>query len=179
MQILKQWEVNKSVIEMKATIRIILAVIVIFCTSCSTMKQSIQKNNKFTDKTISSLLEKNGNVFYLTSTYATFSTVWTYHKDKLEIYKLAYGKISLQQEYSTTSIDNINQISKEELFELDQCMELDGDGFGYRIKRGSEIEKQDLPIGIECFTKLKYKSEFLNKVVEDINTHKMWDVQYK
>lgn len=122
-------------------------------------------------------MEKNGNVFYLNSTYATFSTVWTYNKDKIEIYKLANGKISLQQEYPTTSIDNINQISKEELFELDQCMELDGDGFGYRIKRGSEIEQQDLPIGIECFTKLKYKSKFLNKVVEDINTHKMWDVQ--
>jgi hypothetical protein len=179
MQILKEWEVNKSVIEMKATIRITLAVIVILCTYCSTMKQNIHENNKFTDKITSSLLEKNGNVFYLTSTYATFSTVWTYHKDKLEIYKLANGKISLRKECSTTCIDNINQISKEELFELDQCMELDGDGFGYRIKRGSEMEQQDLPIGIECFTKLKYKSEFLNKVVEDINTHKMWDVQYK
>ena len=175
---MKQWVVNKSVI-MKSIIRIALTIIVAFFMSCSTMKHNIQNNSKFTDKTIFSLLEKNGNVFYLNSTYATFSTVWTYSKDKIEIYKLANGKISLQQEYSATSIDNINQISKEELFELDQCMELDGDGFGYRIKRGSEIEKQDLPIGIECFTKLKYKSEFLNKVVEDINTHKMWDVRYE
>lgn len=143
---------------------------------CSTMERSIRKNSKFTDQIISSLLEKNGNVFYLNSTYVTFSTVWTYGKNKLNVYKLANGKISLQQEYATTGIDNINQISREELFELNQCMELDGDGFGYRIKRGSETEKQDLPIGIECFTKLKYKSEFLNKVIEDINTHKMWDV---
>lgn len=60
---------------MKATIKIIIAVIVIFCTSCSTMKQRIKKNNKLTDKTISSLLVNRGNVFYLTSTYATFSTV--------------------------------------------------------------------------------------------------------
>lgn len=65
---------------MKATIKIIIAVIVIFCTSCSTMKQRIKKNNKLTDKTISSLLVNRGNVFYLTSTYATFSTVWTYSK---------------------------------------------------------------------------------------------------
>jgi len=179
MQILKQWEVNKSVIKMKATIRIILAVIVVFCKSCSITKHSIHKNNKFTDKTISSLLEKNGNVFWLTSTYATFSTVWTYNKYKIEIYKLANGKISLQQEYSTTNIDNINQISKKELFDLDQCMELDGDGFCYRIKRDSEIEKQDLPIGIECFTKQKYKSEFLNKIVEDIKTYKLWNVRYE
>ena len=176
---MRQWVVNKSVIEMRATIRIIIASIAILCISCSTMKNNIQKNNKFTDKTISSLLEKNGNVFYLTSTYATFSTVWTYSKDKLEIYKLVNGRINFQQKYPTTSIDNINQISKEELFELDQCMELDGDGFGYRIKRGSEIEQQDLPIGIECFAKLKYKSEFLNKLVEEINAHKMWDVRYE
>lgn len=162
---------------MKSTMRIVLTIIVTFFMSCSTMKHYIQKNSKLTDETISSLLEKNGNVFYLRSTYVTISTVWTYSKDRLEIYKLAKGKISLQQEYTTTSIDNINQISKEELFELDQCMELDGDGFGYRIKRDSEIEQQDLPISIECFTKRKYKSDFLNKVVEDINTYKMWNVR--
>ncbi len=164
---------------MKLTIRIALTIIVTLCISCSTMKHNIQKNNTQTDKIIEYLLDKNGNVFYLNSTFVPFSTVWTYSKDKLEIYKLVNGKIISQQEYFTTSIDNINQISKEELFELDQCMELDGDGFGYRIKRGSEIEQQDLPIGIDCFTKLKYKSEFLNKVVEDINTHKMWDVRYE
>lgn len=164
---------------MKTKIKIILAFIALLSISCSTLKSNIQKNNKFTDKTISSLLEKNGNVFYLTSTYATFSTVWTYSKDKLEIYKLINGRVNFQQEYFTICIDSINQISKEELFELDQCMELEGDGFGYRIKRGSEIEQQDLPIGIECFTKSKYKSDFLNKVVEDINIHKMWDVRYK
>jgi hypothetical protein len=162
---------------MKATLKLTLASIVILFISCSTMKHNIKNNSKATDKTISSLLEKNGNVFYLNSTHSTFSTVWTYNKDKIEIYTLANGKISLQQEYSTTRIDNINQISKGELFELDQCIELDGDGFGYRIKRGLEIEQQDLPIGIECFARLKYKSDFLNKVVEDINIHKMWDVR--
>lgn len=164
---------------MKATIRIILASFAILFITCSSMKNNIQKNNKFTEKLISALLVQNGNVFYLTSTYATFSTVWTYSSDKIEIYKLVNGRIRFQQEYPTTSIDNINQISKEELFELDQCMELDGDNFGYRIKRGSEIEQQDLPISIECFTKLKYKSEFLNKIVEDINAFKMWDVRYE
>jgi len=143
------------------------------------MKRNIQKNHKFTDKITSTILNKNGNVFYLNSTYATFSTVWTYSNNKLEIYKLANGRVSFEQKYSTISINMINKISKEELFELDQCMELDGDGFGYRIKRDLEIEKQDLPIGIECFTKQKYKSDFLNKIVEDINTYKMWNVRYE
>lgn len=145
------------------------------------MKNNIQKNNKFTDKTISSLLEKNGNVFYLTSTYATFSTVWTYSKDKLEVYKLAKGKVYEQVNYPDSGIFDYQIPSFKELHsEFQECgYELDGDSFGYRIKRGSEIEQQDLPIGIECFTKLKYKFEFLNKVVEDINTHKMWDVRYE
>lgn len=164
---------------MTLTIRIALTIILTICISCSTMKHNIKRNNTQTDKIIETLLNENGNVFYLNSSYVTFSTVWTYSNDKLEIYKLANGKISSQQEYTTTSLGNINQISKEELSELDQCMELDGDGFGYRIKRGSKTEQQDLPIGIECFTKLKYKSNFLNKVVEDIKTHKMWDVRYE
>lgn len=64
----------------------------LFFVSCSTMKQNISKNNKSTNKLTSSLLDKNGNVFYLNSTYTTFSTVWTYSKDKLEIYKLAKSK---------------------------------------------------------------------------------------
>jgi hypothetical protein len=172
---------NKSVIEMKATIRIILAVIAVFCTSCSTMKQSIQKNNKFTDKTISSLLEKNGNVFYLNSTYIISSTVWTYNKGNIEIYKLSKGKVIEHLTFPDKGVSNYKIPVFEELqLEIKECgYELDGDGFGYRIKRGSEIHKQDLPIDIKCFTKLKYKSEFSNKIVEDINTYKMWDVRYE
>lgn len=158
---------------MKSTTKITLMIIVVFSMSCSTMKHNILINKKFTDEKISYLLEKNGNVFYLSSTYATFSTVWTYSKDKIEVFKLSNGKISFNEEYSTMSIENIDQISKQELFELDQCMELDGDNFGYRIKRTIEIEKEDLPIDIECFTKLLYKSKFLNKVVEDIKTYNM------
>ena len=43
------------------------------------MQYNINKNNKFTEKHISNLLQKNGNIFYLFSTYSTFSIVWTYN----------------------------------------------------------------------------------------------------
>lgn len=166
---------------MKQPLKLLLFSAMLFFVSCSTMKQNISKNNKYTDKLISSLLDRNGNVFYLTSTYATFSTVWTYEKGNIEIYRLANGRTTEQQTITDKGLSMYEIPTLKELeIETKECgYELDGDGFGYKIKRGSEIVQQDLPIGIECFTKLKYKSEFLNKVVEDINTHKMWDVRYE
>lgn len=163
---------------MKAMMRIALAAIVLFCMSCYTMNQGIHKNTKFTDKMLSSLLKKNGNVFYLKSTNATFSTVWTYHNGKLVVYNLAKGKISQQQEYSSVGMDSMDQVSGEELLEVSRCMELDGDIFGYRINRGSQVDTQDLPIGIACFTKLNYNSVFLNRVVADINAYRLWYIRY-
>ena len=159
--------------------RITFAVIVMFFSSCSTMKQNIQKNIKFTDKLISSLLEKNGNVFYLSSTYVMSSTVWTYANGKIAIYRLSKGKVIEQRMFFDNGFSDYNIPVIEDLdLEFEECgYELDGDGFGYRIKSGSEIEKQDLAIGISCFTKMRYRSAFLNKVVNDINTHGMWDFQ--
>jgi len=173
--------VNKSVIEMKSTIRIALAIIVTFCISCSTMKHNIQKNNTQTDKIIKSLLDKNGNVFYLNSTYVISSTVWTYTDDNIEIYRLTKGNVVEQSTFPDKGLSNYKVPTFKELdIETKECgYELDGDGFGFRIKRSSELEQQDLPISIECFTKQKYKSEFLNKIVKDINTYKLWNVQYE
>ena len=153
--------------------------IMLFTVSCS-MRQNISKNDRLTDKTISLLSKKKENVFYLMSTYATFSIVWTYSDYKIEIYKLAKGRIYKQTEYPNDGIAGYQiPTSKElnlEIFNREKCpIVLDGDGFGYRIKRGSEIVGDDLPVEIECFTKNKYQSEFLNKIVADIITYKMWD----
>ena len=158
---------------------ILLPIVILFFATCSTMKQNISKNDKSTYRLTSSLLHKNGNVFYLTSTYSTISTVWTYGKNSIDIYKLVNGKISMQSTFpdigfSQYEIPNLKDLD----IEIKECgYELDGDDFGFWIKGGSEIKQQDLPINIGCFTKLKYKSEFLNKIVKDINTHKMWDVR--
>jgi len=166
---------------MKSIIKITLVVIVTLCISCSTMKHNIQKNNTQTDRIIESLLDKNGNVFYLNSTYVISSTVWTYKEGHIEVYRLTKGKRVEQSTFPEKGLSNYEIPTFKELdIEIKECgYELDGDGFGFRIKTGLEIERQDLPISIECFTKLKYKSEFLNKVVEDINTYKMWNVRYE
>ncbi len=174
-----KWAVNKSVIEMKATIRITLAVIVIFCTSCSTMKQNIHKNNKFTDKTISSLLEKNGNVFYITSTYSTGSVVWTYNENGIEIYKLVKGKVIRKEVFPVKETWQFNVFAfrdiETELYQ--KCgLELDGDLFGFSLYVDNTMHKEDFAVDISCLKTETYKSEFLNKVVEDINTYKMYNV---
>lgn len=145
------------------------------------MKHNIGKNNKFTDKTISSFFKKNGNVFYLNSTYIMSSTVWTYSNGNIDIYKLSKGKVIEHLKFIDKGIANyVVPVDSELHWEFKECgYELDGDGFGYQIKKSSGIEQQDLPIDIKCFTKLKFKSAFLNKIVEDINTYKMWDVRYE
>lgn len=148
--------------------------------SCSTMQNIIQKNKKITDKTIASVFKKNDNVFYLTSTHASFSAIWSYKDEKIEIYKIANAKIYDKVVYNSDEIFEYQIPPFNELnSEFNECgYEIDGDVFGYSIKRVSEIENQDLPISIICFTKLNYKSEFLNKVINDINTYNIWDVSY-
>ena len=160
---------------------LLLPVVMLSAVSCSTMQHSIRKNNSFTDKTIALLFQKTENVFYLKSTYATFSVVWIYDKDKIEIYRLAKGKVYERTEYPNNGIADFQIPTFKELdLDIKKCpFVLDGDGFGYRIKRGSEIEQQELPIDIECLIKNKYQSEFLNKIVADIITYKMWNIHYQ
>lgn len=165
---------------MKFAFYIMIIGVIALLTSCSTMKQNISRNQKNTLNKVNSIFEKNGNVFYLTSTYSTISTVWTYKEGKILIYKLVNGKLKSQEEYvnNDTSITPFNP--KIEILELDKFIELDGDMFGYKIMRGSQADIQDLSINIERFTQdSRYQSEFLNKVTEDINTYKMWNVVIK
>lgn len=145
------------------------------------MKQDIQKNDHRTNKIFSFFLSKNGNAFYLNSTYVVSSTVWTYDGDNLEIYELSKGKVIDIFVFPDKGIFNYDIPKFDELhMEIKECgYELDGDSFGFEIKRDSEKEKQDLPINLGCFLKNKYKSDFLSKIVKDINTYKMWNVQYK
>lgn len=155
--------------------RISLFLTVILLVSCSTMKNSIQKNQKKAETVFSKLLEENGNAFYLTSSYATFSTVWSYRDHQIVVYKLGSGEVSSKQEFVIK--DQMSSFSKTTLFELDSCMELDGDIFGFKIKEEDNLIQEDLPISIECFKKGKYQSDFLNKIVRDITNCKMWDIK--
>jgi len=163
---------------MRALLFIFITVLLV---SCSTMKNGIKKNNKTTEKLVASLFEEKGNVFYLTSTYATFSRVWTYDKEKVEIYRLADGKIYEQRVHKKNS-EILSQVPtfKELHLDLKECgYELDGDGLGFKIKTNNQTIEEDLPIEINCLKKGKYKSDFLNALVDDINTHQLWDIEPK
>ena len=153
-----------------------LLIVMVVMTSCSSIMHNISKNNKFTDKITSTLFEENGNVFYIKSTYATFSSVWTYKDNDLCLYKLANGKINLVKEYPCVHINNFRPISENELTELDSCMELDGDILGFILKMESQNEKQEFPIGIACFKAQHFNSEFLTKIASDIKQFRIWEV---
>lgn len=147
--------------------------IILFISSCS-ISNKIIKTKVNTKKMVDRLFEKNGNAFYVNSTYVIISFVWSYSDNKISIYKLSGNKILENKNFIMNErIFFIQQLSKEELQELDKCIELDGDGFGYKFKKDGKVEEQDFPINLECFTQKKYKSAFLNKVVSDIKTYKI------
>lgn len=149
--------------------------------SCSIM-HGIRKNHNFTQKTVSTLLEKNGNVFWIVADYATFSTVWTYNEDNIMIYRLAKGKVRERKVHPNNGISNYPIPTSKELG-LDignYCpFVLGGSSFAFQIERGSEIEDFGLGVEIECLTSNTFNSDFLNKIVEDIKVYEMWDVRYE
>jgi len=166
----------------KCTIIITLFSVFLLSISCSTMQYTINKNNKFTQKQLCDLVQKNGNAFYLSSGNATFSTVWTYNASEIEMYRLAKGKVYKKEtfqekefiQYDFQSIQDIgNELYKK------CALVIDGDGFGFRITVDGKMYREDYPIDIDCLKKEIYQSAFLNKIVNDIKTHKMWELAYQ
>ncbi len=149
--------------------------------SCSTMQHNIRKNSNFTEKTISSLLKKNGNVFYIRPDLGAFSIVWTYSEDKIVIYHLGNGKVDATREYLNNKIIDYQIPTSLELdFDISTyCgFVLGGELFGFKIKKESEIQDFAWGFDIECLTNNTFQSDFLNKIVADINTYNMWNVQH-
>ena len=146
------------------------------------MQYNINKNNKFTQKQLSYLLQKNGNAFYLSSSNATFSTVWTYNASEIEMYRLAKGKVFKKETFPEKEFIQYDlqsfQDAGNELYK--KCaVVLDGDCFGFRINVDGKMYREDYPIDIDCLKKEIYQSAFLNKIVNDIKTHKMWEIAYQ
>ena len=175
---------------------IVLFFVFSFLVSCSTMQYAIKRNQDLTAQQVDDFYQKNGNAFYLSSTYANFSVVWTYDEDRVEIYWLQKGKIERKQiindnetiQYAEVSLEDI----EKELYQ--RCaMELDGDMFGFMIeidrKDGDmfgfmiEIDRKthnaDYAVDINCLKQGKYKSDFLNRITNDIKRHKMWEIEYQ
>lgn len=161
---------------------IVLLFIFSFLVSCSTAQYTIKRNKDLTVRQVNYFYKKNRNAFYLCSTYATFSVVWTYDEDKVEIYRLQKGKIRQKQIFEGKKTIQYAEISLEDIEkELYQkcALELDGDVFGFIIEIDRKTHIADYAVNINCMIQRKYKSNFLNKITNDIKSHKMWEVEYQ
>lgn len=146
--------------------------------SCSTMQYNINRNNTLTKKQLNYFLQKNGNAFYLSSTYSTVSVVWTYNSNGIEIYKLTKGKVDKKETFSEKELKQYNELALKDIGKdlYQKCaLELDGDNFGYRIDIDGKMQGKDFAIDINCLKKETYDSEILNKIVNDIKNRKMWE----
>ncbi len=142
-----------------------------FLSSCSTM-HVFKKNHRSTERWVNRLYRRNGNAFYMTSTYSTGSYVWTYKGDKIEIRKLNFGKVVEKQILETKGIGPYDEKSlKEAKKELEEnCFyELDGDGVGYIIRVNGDAYRDDYPSEIDCMKQNVYGSAILNDISYVIN----------
>ncbi|KIX21279.1 hypothetical protein SY27_11070 [Flavobacterium sp. 316] len=158
---------------MKAKIILSCVIILIMSNSCSSIKSKIANNNKSTMSLLDKLYLENNNSFYIKSSYTTVSKVWSYHNDTITIFKLKEGKVYEEQNFSSKQLSDKIIVNKNDLFELDKCIELDGDIFGIRIKQSDQEILENLPMSIECFVKNQYKSDFFNSIVNDIKIYKI------
>lgn len=150
----------------------VIGLIALMFSACSITGKMHSKT--INNKLINDLLEENGNAFFINSTYIIISYIWTYNESSIVIYKLKKGKVINVEAISINEKpDWIYSPPKDNYFELDACMELDGDMFGYWVKDGKNIYQKDYPVNLECLRKGTYKSNFINNAVDDINKYQI------
>lgn len=144
--------------------------------------RSFEDNAHITSETLTSLLEKNGNVFYLRHDSGA-SVVWSYTDEIIEIYNFKYGNLVSYREGFTTTGKLLNldkETIKELVTEMEDSPYIEGaedklrDILWFEIKLNTGIVDESVWIGTGDFLTKKYKHEVLNKLVEDINTYKIW-----
>lgn len=143
-----------------------------FVTSCNTTSKMHQRTGY--KQLYNQLYEANKNAFYATSSHIKIALVWSYSNEGIVIYKLSDGavvdrKMVLIRENKEWLID----FSKDDFYELDSCIELDGDLLGMKVMKDNKTEEKDLPVNLDCATKKKYNSQFLNKIISDMNIYKI------
>jgi hypothetical protein len=150
--------------------------------SCTTSNKFITKNSKLSDKLIREIYTNNKNVFFLRSSNATFSTIWSYVNNEIVIYKLANGKLISKKTHVVSNdklahddLSNFNEINLDSVI-CDYL--LDGDLFGFILKDNDNIVDKSFPIEIECLKKAELKSSSMNKIINDIKLFKLWEVTY-
>jgi len=143
--------------------------ILIAITSCSVTNKMHNR-----EKIITQLQEGNGNVFYASSTHITDYVIWSYSNTEIFVYKMSKGKITDKKVLKIDAKPSwLMEYSKEILTELDTCVELDGDIFGFKIEEEGKIEQEELPVSLDCFLRSKYKSDFLKGIVNDMNAYQI------
>lgn len=157
MQRLKRFWENSSNHRMKF---LLLLTLFFMITSCATNRKK---------DIISDLYADNGNVFYITSTYINRKIVWSYSNNKVIIYTLTLKNKTLdkREELVEKQIDFFNA-SLNDNFEMDKCLELDGDLLGYQIKQNGILQSKEYPVNTKCFISNKYETILFNKLKDDI-----------
>lgn len=163
----------------KRSVALIITVMVIL-SACSTIRFTFNTKINTVRTTIlaNHLFKKNGNAFYLTTTWSPISVVWTYKGTKMEVFRLWRGSIRNKQSFVvdniTGYIDKGLEDAKEELYHT--CpMCLDGDGFDYLILTDSGPYEAGYSLDIGDLKTVSFSSPFLKKLQKDINTFGLWD----
>lgn len=151
----------------------LLSLLIFQLTSCSGMRK-FRRNDRRTYRLFHSLAKKQGNAFYINSTYANYSKVWYYTGERMVVYKIINARIRTKNEYpSRTQL--ITSFSEEADYEVFNCSELDGGGFGFKIVLdGETLIEEEYPTNIDCLKKGGFQTKFLNDIANDISTYKMW-----
>lgn len=163
------------------TLDLVLLLVSLLISSCSSMHYYLKANRVLTTKIVKTLYKNNENAFYLSSTYANFSIVWTYSKGSIEVYRLQNGAVQEKHCIECKETFQPSTVSPKEIGnELDQncAPELDGDIFGFYIKTEGKTFNEEYAVNINCLKTGNYKSELLSRIAKDIYYYKMWEYEY-
>lgn len=141
-----------------------------------------QEESKYDPEASRQLFSKEWERFYLSSTYASFSVVWTYYEGKMVICNIQKGKVIrirvFQEEEWLSNLElDLNNIENE-LFQKN-ALELDGDCLSLKIQIDGKPLSEIWYVDIECFKASDYESVLLSKIRNDIIKYKMWDYEYE
>lgn len=166
----------------KKNIIAVLCIMNLCLISCSLMQSVLDWNRSSIKKQVNYFLKKNGNAFYLSSTYTSFLIVWSYNNQKeIEIHRFRRDKPIIKRSYPIKEWINYKDIQLKDIEEeiYTKCaIQLDGDFFGFRVDVDGKTYSEEYSVGISCLKTGDFKSVFLKRIVYDINKYKMWEAQY-
>lgn len=148
-------------------ITIILLSFTILLTSCAAFQNSVQRNNKTTNKITMKLFKQNNNAVFLRNTYSDQSIIWSYPEniDSIVVYKVSSGKISKIEKIQSHGVPGSFSSSESDNQKVLDCMELDGNLLTIKI----DTFQKKIPINIDCFKAQTFDSKYLNILSKDIN----------